>query len=112
MAEPHLENIKSPIRSDDFLRKARLEAGLSQGNVARKLGYRSPQIVSNWERGLCQPPTKKMLQLCRLYKLKPEHLFEAHVKEFAYCLEKALRKRKYLEFIAAKILDRAYRMKN
>jgi transcriptional regulator with XRE-family HTH domain len=39
-----------------FLKTTREAAGLSQGKLAVKLGYKSPQFVSNWERGLSKPP--------------------------------------------------------
>jgi transcriptional regulator with XRE-family HTH domain len=37
------------------LRKARKEAGLSQGEMARHLGYKSPASVANKEKGLAYP---------------------------------------------------------
>ena len=43
-----------------FLKKARSKMGLSQRDVADKLGYTSPQFISNVERGLCSPPLKKL----------------------------------------------------
>ena len=37
----------------DYLQSKRMKVGLSQGDVATKLGYSSPQFISNFERGLC-----------------------------------------------------------
>lgn len=52
-----------------FLKKKRIEAGLSQKEVADKLKYSSSQFISNFERGLCAPPVKAMRVLILLYKM-------------------------------------------
>ena len=58
-----------------YFRTKRIQAGLKQEKVAKTLGYKSIQIVSNWERGLCSPPVKVLKKLCRLYKIdKPKLL--------------------------------------
>ena len=36
----------------DYLKSKRENASLSQGDVAKKLKYTSPQFISNWERGI------------------------------------------------------------
>lgn len=40
----------------EFFRQARQKAGLSQGEIARLLSYKTSQFVSNWERGISLPP--------------------------------------------------------
>lgn len=65
----------------EFLRKARVEAGLSQAYVANELGYTSPQFVSNWERGLAGPPTAILKRLAKLYKVNAEELFGLILKD-------------------------------
>ncbi|NUM88573.1 MAG: helix-turn-helix transcriptional regulator [Bdellovibrionales bacterium] len=57
-----------------FLQSKRLEKNLSQGEVATRLGYSSPQFISNIERGLCAPPLKKLKQLIQLYDLNGEEV--------------------------------------
>ena len=52
-----------------YFREKRIKAGLSQEDVASALGYTSIQIVSNWERGLCSPPSKILKKLTQLFKL-------------------------------------------
>lgn len=37
-------------------KKWRLQAGLSQGDVSKQLGYKTNQMVSNVERGICSYP--------------------------------------------------------
>jgi transcriptional regulator with XRE-family HTH domain len=38
-----------------YLKDLRNQTGLSQGDVANKLGYHSNQFISNVERGVCTP---------------------------------------------------------
>jgi len=59
-----------------FLRDKRLKAGISQGEVARTLGYTSPQFVSNWERGLSEPPIATLKKLASLYSVPLDEMFE------------------------------------
>ena len=65
----------------EFLQAKRLKAGLSQGDVAQKLGYSSPQFVSNFERGLCAPPLEKLKVLVSLYSLNGEEVLKLMLKE-------------------------------
>jgi transcriptional regulator with XRE-family HTH domain len=58
---------KAPLA--DWLREARENVGMSQGQVAQELGYSSPQFISNWERGLASPPIPKFKKLCKMYNL-------------------------------------------
>lgn len=49
------------------LKKLRIEAGLSQRDVANKLGYSTPQFISNWERGISRPPVSALGTISSLY---------------------------------------------
>lgn len=60
----------------DFLKTKRMGAGLSQRDVADKLGYSTPQFISNWERGVSHPPISALKKLGDLYKISAEDLFE------------------------------------
>ena len=62
------------------LKKLRLARGLSQTEVAKKLGYSSPQFISNWERGLASPPVKVLKRLAALYETDSNQLFNMVVK--------------------------------
>ncbi|MBC7386783.1 MAG: helix-turn-helix domain-containing protein [Cryobacterium sp.] len=66
----------------DFLRKSRLNVGLSQKEVASVLGYKSSQFVSNWERGLSSPPIATFRRLCELYRTSESEMFQI-VREIA-----------------------------
>lgn len=74
----------------DFLQSKRVKAGLSQGDVATKLGYSSPQFISNFERGLCAPPLNKLKMLVQLYDLAGEEVLKLMMKEHERHLRKAL----------------------
>lgn len=60
-----------------LLQQKRLSANLSQKDVAEKLGYNTPQFISNWERGLSQPPINILKKLADLYKMSADELFES-----------------------------------
>lgn len=55
-----------------LLKLARIKADITQGELAKKLGYKSPQMVSNWERGACGLPPKKALMFCRITGMSRE----------------------------------------
>jgi transcriptional regulator with XRE-family HTH domain len=74
----------------DFLQAKRVKSGLSQGDVATKLGYSSPQFISNFERGLCAPPLNKLKLLVQLYDLNGEEVLKLMLKEQEKHLRKAL----------------------
>ena len=63
-----------------FLREKRMRAGLSQAKVARVLGYTTAQFVSNWERGLSEPPLETFRTLAKLYSIPMDEMFEAVLK--------------------------------
>jgi transcriptional regulator with XRE-family HTH domain len=60
----------------EFLKQKRVAAGLSQREVSDKLGYTTPQFVSNWERGVSHPPINAIKKLGELYKISADELFE------------------------------------
>lgn len=64
-----------------FLKTRRMKLGLSQNDVAEKLGYASAQFVSNWERGLSQPPAKKVEQVAKIYKVSKEKIVDLLLQE-------------------------------
>lgn len=69
-------NKKGMVELGMYLKRKREISGLSQARVASILGYSSPQFVSNFERGLCSPPMKKLLKLVELYEIAPEEITE------------------------------------
>lgn len=56
----------------DFLRETRESASLTQADVSQKLGYTSPQFISNIERGISVIPLKTLAKMVNLYRVNPE----------------------------------------
>ena len=56
--------------------------GFSQGKLAKALGYTSPQIVSNWERGLCAPPMDKLHDLVKMLKVDKDEVVDLLTNEW------------------------------
>ncbi len=59
-----------------FLQEARTRSNLSQWDVAKKLGYTSPQFISNLERGISSPPLKVLRVLVDLYDVSAKEILE------------------------------------
>lgn len=80
-ANADAELLKKKITLADFLKQKRIAAGLSQADVADKLGYSTPQFISNWERGVSRPPISVLKKLGELFKASSEDLFEVVLNE-------------------------------
>ena len=55
-----------------FLKDVREDANYTQADVSQKLGYTSPQFISNIERGISVAPLKTLARMVNLYKARPE----------------------------------------
>lgn len=73
-----------------YLKEKRIEADLTQSEVAQKLGYSTPQFISNFERGLCSPPLKNLKVLVKLYKIPVDEVMVLIMNEQEAILRKAL----------------------
>lgn len=59
------------------LEAARVNAGLSQKEVANALGV-SNKTVSGWEKGKSLPNAERIAQLCDLYKISYDNINFLH----------------------------------
>lgn len=75
-----------------YLKQKRLAAGLSQVEVAQKLGYTTSQFVSNWERGVAPPPVRTLRKLAQLYKVPANDLYELLLRVTLQKAEKDLQR--------------------
>lgn len=75
----------------EYLRQKRIDAHLSQSEVAIKLGYTTSQFVSNWERGISQPPLSSLFAIADLYRISVDELFEVLLRSSLIHHEKDLR---------------------
>lgn len=80
--------MKKRGRMAQFLKERRMKVGLTQSDVARKLGYSSPQFVSNWERGLASPPVFILRDLTKIYKVAADEMFDLLLEEVKFDLQK------------------------
>ena len=58
------------------LKASRERANLTQAEVSRRLGYSSPQFISNIERGISVTPLPTLAKMLRLYKTNPDKASE------------------------------------
>lgn len=65
----------------DALRRARLAAGLTQGEVARRLGLASGGVVYNWERGRYVPKEPTLELVADLLGVSVENLLVSGVRD-------------------------------
>ena len=56
------------------LKNFRLLRKMSQADVA-KLVHRSPNVISNWEKGTNNPDVEIVYQLCEVFKITPNMIF-------------------------------------
>jgi len=75
-----------------ILKIHRESGGLTQKNLAEKLGYASPQFISDWEREYSQPPMKKIIELGKLLKISDQELLKWLIEDAKNRLEQDLRK--------------------
>lgn len=73
------------------LKEIRLKADMSQGELAKKLGYGSAQFVSNWERGVCSVPPPKILAFCKATDMKTSEMRNLLVAEATRKIELILK---------------------
>lgn len=64
-----------------FLKEKREAKGLTQAQVAEKLGYGSPQFISNIERGISRVPLKSLKSFMQVYDLDPEQIIDLLLEE-------------------------------
>lgn len=79
----------------DYLKEKRQASNLTQAEVAHKMGYSSPQFVSNWERGVSNPPIETLKELARLYSASIDEIYEILLKSSIEEVERNLRKKFY-----------------
>ena len=60
----------------EMLKSMREKAGLSQRDVASKMGYTTPQSISNVERSSSYLPIKDLKKISELYNTDTNYLFE------------------------------------
>ena len=57
------------------LRELRIQSGLTQNDIATKLGV-SGQTILNWENGIYEPKINQLIQLADLFNVTVDYLIE------------------------------------
>lgn len=78
-----------------FLKDKRTHSGLSQKDVATKLGYSTSQFISNWERGISQPPINTLRTLAQMYNVSADQMFNVLLEETMVQVQADLKKKFY-----------------
>ena len=87
--------MSKPVNFGKFLKDKRENMGLSQAAIAEKMGYTTPQFVSNWERGLAMPPMKTLKKLAEMYKIPQQELFDILLQATVHQVKVNLHKKFY-----------------
>jgi transcriptional regulator with XRE-family HTH domain len=70
-----------------YLKLKRIESGYTQAELARELGSIHSQFVSNWERGLCAPPSYSFARLISVLSINREKMVEVMVEDSKIAIE-------------------------
>lgn len=84
-------NVFTPSGVGSFLKTKRVEAGVTQSKAAKALGYSSPQYISNFERGLCEPSVHTALKLTKVYGINKNELYKVMLQSFENNLKTAFK---------------------
>ena len=76
--------------SGDLLREARLRAGLTQQELARRAGT-SQSAIARWESGAVQPSFERLRELIRACELELTYGLATYDDSYDYFIYKALR---------------------
>lgn len=63
------------IPHNNRLKRFRRIVGLSQKQVAKRLGLSDTSILSRWEKGYVYPNLGYLFRLCKIYKTNPQEIF-------------------------------------
>lgn len=81
----------------NFLKNKRIERNLTQRELADALTDVHSQFVSNWERGLCAPPSHCFQDLIELLKINREALVNVMLEDSKATIEAKVYKKKALK---------------
>lgn len=75
-------------QASKIVSKKRKELGISQARLCRALGYSTPQFLSNFERGLCSMPIKKLKKISSILDIPPGAMKQAIANDLLSWLSK------------------------
>jgi transcriptional regulator with XRE-family HTH domain len=71
-----------------FLKTARERRNITQSELAKKLGYSTSQFISNWERGLCDPPLDAIPEISQFLGISKKDVMSVILEQTKLDLEK------------------------
>jgi transcriptional regulator with XRE-family HTH domain len=74
-----------------FIKTTRTEMGLTQKSLATKLGWKSPQFISNIERGEAILPVCQLKKMSRVLSTKTSSLVNMHISDYRTAVEKTVK---------------------
>ncbi len=92
MARKRQKDLGKFAVSADFFRTKREEAGISQEALGESLGI-SSQTVSNWERGLCRPPSERLYDIMVILEIPKTELQEFLLQQASQIIEEQLKQK-------------------
>lgn len=75
----------------EVIRDSRNEAGMTQLELAKCIGYDCGQFVSNLERGMCSLPLNRVKVTCQTLGIKPANITNALLMDYQIRLKEAVR---------------------
>lgn len=87
------KSIKETISKN--ISKFRKESGLSQKELAEKIGAKNLTTVSSWERGISSPDADTIIKLCELFHVSLNDLYNIENKEIELSLSEKNHIKKY-----------------
>lgn len=77
----------------NYLKEKRNDEGFTQAELGKRLKVHV-QFVSNWERGVCAPPSHCFHHLIEVLKLNREHIVDVMVSDAKRLIESKVFKKK------------------
>lgn len=71
-----------------LVKTKRQQKGITQRELSEKLGYSSPQYISNFERGICGLSPKKFKTVSKMLGIPAKQLVEISAQEYAKRISK------------------------
>lgn len=78
---------------ENIFKTMRVNAGLSQCDVAKRMGYTSSQFCSNWERNLSVPPPNSVKKLAKIFGVDAGDFADSYIEFVLNNLRKDLEKK-------------------
>lgn len=73
-----------------LIRERRLKKNIKQTDIAKELGYTS-QFVANWERGISNPPLKKLKAIAEILGVSHKSIKKVMLSDYKKKLDEALK---------------------